>query len=284
VSGPQGSGGNSALTLGGLVVAGLGLGALWVAVRAGTPAAGDGPVPTNPIALVLELLSGRRTWPGGRSNLVATGFGVLLLLAFVLGLLVVFSRMSGGSRIDRKARLLAPPGRLVGITPKEVARSAAVLRPGVDLRDPASHGVALGVTVRGKTPLRMDWEGVGLVLAGPRVGKSTSFAVPAIVDAPGVCVVTSNKADLTTPPRVSGSRSAPRGCSTPSGWPPPLAATSGGSTSSPPSPRRARPARWPSTSLPPPPVGPSRPPGTPTSPPRRSTPSRGTSSRPPSRR
>jgi hypothetical protein len=31
VSGPQGSGGNSALTLGGLVVAGLGLGALCAA-------------------------------------------------------------------------------------------------------------------------------------------------------------------------------------------------------------------------------------------------------------
>ncbi len=66
------------------------------------------------------------------------------------------TRPAAGSRIDHKARLLAPPGRQVGITPKEVARSAAVLRPGVDLRDPASHGVALGVTVRGKTPLRMD--------------------------------------------------------------------------------------------------------------------------------
>ncbi len=197
MSGPQSSRGHSAtLTLGGIGVAAVGLGGLWVAIRAGTPAPGDGPIPANPIALVLELVSGRRTWPGGRSTLVAAGFGVLLLLAFVLGLLVVFSRMSGGSRIDRKARLLAPPGRLVGITPKEVARSAAVLRPRVDLRNPASHGVALGVTVRGKTPLRMDWEGVGLVLAGPRVGKSTSFAVPAIVDAPGVCVVTSNKADL----------------------------------------------------------------------------------------
>ena len=98
MSGPQSSGRHSAtLTLGGIGVAAVGLGGLWVTIRAGTPAAGEGPIPTNPIALVLELLSGLRTWPGGRSTLVAAGFGVLLLLAFVVGLLVVFSRMSGGS-------------------------------------------------------------------------------------------------------------------------------------------------------------------------------------------
>lgn len=197
MSSPRGPGGQSAtLTLVGIGVAALGLGGLWVAVSAATPAPGDGPVPANPITLVLELGSGARTWPGGRSTLVAAGLGVLALLALAVGFWVLLSRMTGASRIDAKARLLAPPGRLVGITPTDVARSAALLRPGADLTSPAAHGVPLGVTVRGKTPLRMDFEGVGVVLAGPRVGKSTSFAIPAIVDAPGVCVVTSNKADL----------------------------------------------------------------------------------------
>ena len=197
MSGPQRSGGSPAtVTLAALGVAAVGLGGLWVAVRAGTPAPGDGPVPANPLSLALELVTGRRTWPGGRSTLTATGFGVLALVAFGVGFWVLLSRISGGSRVDSKARLLAPPGRLVGITPTDVARSARLLRPGVDLSSPAAHGVPLGVTVRGKTPLRMDWEGVGVVLAGPRVGKSTSFCIPAIADAPGVCVVTSNKADL----------------------------------------------------------------------------------------
>ncbi len=197
MSGPQRSGGHSATwTLAGIGVVAVGLGGLVLAVRAGTPAPGGGPVPANPLSLVLELVTGARTWPGGRSTLVAAGFGVLALVVFAVGFWVLLSRVTGGSRVDAKARLLAPPGRLVGITPTDVARSAALLRPGVDLKNPASHGVPLGVTVRGKTPLRMDWEGVGVVLAGPRVGKSTSFCIPAIVDAPGVCVVTSNKADL----------------------------------------------------------------------------------------
>ena len=105
MSGPQRSGGGSAtVTFAAIGVAAVGLGGLWVAVRAGTPAPGDGPVPANPISLVLQLVTGQRTWPGGRATVVAAGFGVLALLAFAVGFWVLLSRMSGGSRIDSKAR------------------------------------------------------------------------------------------------------------------------------------------------------------------------------------
>lgn len=74
--------------------------------------------------------------------------------------------------------------------------SAATLRPGADLTDPSSWGVLLGVTVAGRVPLRMDWESVAVCVAGPRVGKSMSLAIPALIAAPGPAVATSNKADL----------------------------------------------------------------------------------------
>ena len=47
---------------------------LWLAVAAGTPAAGQSR-PGNPFGLVAELATGQRAWPGGRSTLVAAGAG-----------------------------------------------------------------------------------------------------------------------------------------------------------------------------------------------------------------
>src|SRR5690606_30439919 len=41
-----------------------------------------------------------------------------------------------------------------------------------------------------------SWEDVVLAVMAPRAGKTTSLAVPAILDAPGAVVATSNKSDL----------------------------------------------------------------------------------------
>ncbi|WP_088319485.1 type IV secretory system conjugative DNA transfer family protein [Kineosporia sp. R_H_3] len=62
-------------------------------------------------------------------------------------------------------------------------------------------GVPLG-TLRqqrgGPVELRASWEDVLLAVMAPRAGKTTALAVPAILDAPGAVVATSNKADLWT--------------------------------------------------------------------------------------
>jgi type IV secretory pathway TraG/TraD family ATPase VirD4 len=59
---------------------------------------------------------------------------------------------------------------------------------------PADLGIALGRL--GRRPLRTSWEDVVLAVMAPRAGKTTALAVPAILDAPGAVIATSNKADL----------------------------------------------------------------------------------------
>ena len=55
-------------------------------------------------------------------------------------------------------------------------------------------------------PFYQSWEDLSLDIWGPRVGKSASRVIPAILDAPGVVVSTSNKRDVVDATR--GVRSA----------------------------------------------------------------------------
>jgi len=166
---------------------------LWLAVAAGAPAAGQSR-PGNPFGLVAELATGQRAWPGARSTLVAAGAGGVLVAVLVAAL--VWRLRHPRSRVDRAARNMAGANQLRGITGRDVKATAQRLRPGVKMSSGDEHGVLLGRTVDGHRSVRMDWEGVGVAIAGPRTGKSTSLAIPAIMSAPGPVVVTSNKADV----------------------------------------------------------------------------------------
>jgi type IV secretory pathway TraG/TraD family ATPase VirD4 len=74
------------------------------------------------------------------------------------------------------------------------------LRPALDRRhlDGPDLGVPLGRLRRGGPLLRASWEDVVLAICAPRSGKTTCLAVPAVLDAPGPVIATSNKADLWT--------------------------------------------------------------------------------------
>ena len=196
MSAPQDPAPGAKFILAGIGVGAMLLGGLWVSVAAGASAAGQAPPPGNPIQLVLELASGKRAWPGGMSTVVAIAAAVLLLELTVLGFFLILRRSGRGTRADKPGRKLSGPGALRGITARDTAASAARLRPGAALRSADDHGVALGKTVSGGKWVRMDWESVGVCIAGPRTGKSTSLAIPAIVAAPGPVVATSNKPDL----------------------------------------------------------------------------------------
>jgi hypothetical protein len=60
------------------------------------------------------------------------------------------------------------------------------------------HGVGLqiGRDVLSGRMVRATWEDTMVVIAGARMGKTTSMAVPQVLDAPGVVYFTSNKRDL----------------------------------------------------------------------------------------
>ena len=90
--------------------------------------------------------------------------------------------------IDRSARNLARDRGLQRY--KEHGRK---LVPGIF----AGPGPVIGALVPGaKKALRATWEDMLTVIAGPRTGKTTCYAVPAVLDAPGPVIVTSNKRDI----------------------------------------------------------------------------------------
>ncbi|RLQ12718.1 conjugal transfer protein, partial [Micromonospora sp. BL1] len=82
---------------------------------------------------------------------------------------------------------------------KGIADSGRRLRPSladVDRPEPDQLGVLIAYTVTGGMPLRQSWEDMAVDIWGPRTGKTTSRAIPAIVAAPGPTLVTSVKGDI----------------------------------------------------------------------------------------
>src|SRR6185295_9442844 len=57
-------------------------------------------------------------------------------------------------------------------------------------------GVTLGRHLPGHALLLSSWEDVILAIFAPRSGKTSAVAIPAVLNAPGAVVATSNKADL----------------------------------------------------------------------------------------
>jgi len=141
------------------------VGFVWVAVDAGYAAAHQAP-PGNPAQLVADLLTGARPWPGGMSTVVAAGTLVLLLVLVAAGA-VVWARRPRRTRVDVMARRLAPHSQMTGVTPADVARTAARLRPEETLNGPDDHGLPIGKTVPGAVTIRQGWEDCSVVVAGP---------------------------------------------------------------------------------------------------------------------
>lgn len=190
-------------------------GALWVSMHLGHRLAGTGVVvPMNPFEVAFGLLGGSLAWPGTEGWAVLIGLAVVVaLLAVVIGLAV---RRVGRrrSRVDRAAAYMGRGRDVEGISQKQAAATAkrlGVRRPASEESAPASGlgklsrrnkepewatGVPIGKTVAGGVPLFGSWEDMHVDIWGPRTGKTTSRAVPAILDAPGSVLVTSNKRDV----------------------------------------------------------------------------------------
>lgn len=184
------------------------LGAVWAGGNTATWLAGGGW--TGP-AFGWSLAAGlfepdgvRRLWPDSPVALVWTCAAFLVALA-VLPLFVGWLAWRRSVvRPDDPARSLAGGHELAGLAPSAIARRAQQLRPTLaeqKTKDVAGRdtGVPLGTLRapgRSGPMLRASWEDVVLAVMAPRAGKTTGLAVPAILDAPGAVVATSNKADL----------------------------------------------------------------------------------------
>lgn len=183
------------LPLLGLLAVGALLLAAWWPVVAVAAAAGH-PAPADPWLLAFGLARHTVPWPGPA---VFGLYGLQAALALSAAALLAgrhAKRAAGRTRADPAGRHLSRLTDMVGLTPAQAAASARRLRPAADLTGPASHGVLLMQTVVTRTDLRMSWEDITVVIAGPRVGKTTANVVPAVVDYTGPEVISSNKPDV----------------------------------------------------------------------------------------
>ncbi|MCX8456559.1 MULTISPECIES: type IV secretory system conjugative DNA transfer family protein [Paenarthrobacter] len=171
-----------------VVVAGVG--SITGAVHLGSLLSRDGQeLPANPFELVFSLISHKVTWPATATG-VLIGLGVLALVIAVLVVRAVLRRKAKRSRVDAAAQYMAKGRDLKALSLRGATATAE--RLGVK----GSPGVPVGKTVLGGQMVYGSWEDMHIDIWGPRTGKTTSRAIPAILAAPGAALVTSNKRDI----------------------------------------------------------------------------------------
>jgi len=188
---PGGLTGEVVLLWVGLVLVVLVVGSVYAAMHLGHKIAGTGvDVPSDPFSVLFDLLGGKLPWPG------PAGWWVLGVVAAVLTVLAVLAGLGlrrlrkGRTRVDRAAAYMGRGRDVEDLTRKSAQAKAT--RLGVT----TSPGVPIGRTVGAGQWLFGSWEDMHIDIWGPRTGKTTSRAVPAILDAPGSVLVTSNKRDV----------------------------------------------------------------------------------------
>ncbi len=172
---------------------------VYLAVHVGHQLTGLPPAPRDPWETLAGVIRGKVQWPMASTVIAGAALVVLVAVGLVIGRLLRRHR-GRSSRVDPAARYMGR-GRDVESLTRQAAQTTAS-RLGVK----ESPGVPIGRTVATATPLFGSWEDMHIDIWGPRTGKTTSRAIPAILDAPGAVLVTSNKRDVvdaTRDPRAS---------------------------------------------------------------------------------
>jgi type IV secretory pathway TraG/TraD family ATPase VirD4 len=163
---------------------------LYAAVQIGHRIDGTGAeVPRDPFELFFGLLGGKVAWPAAGTWVLA-GVAAVLVAIGVLVTVALRSTRRRRSRVDSAAAYMGRGRDVEALSRKNAVATAR--RLGVS----QSPGVPIGRTVGGGQMLYGSWEDLQIDVWGPRSGKTTSRAVPAILEAPGAVLVTSNKRDV----------------------------------------------------------------------------------------
>ncbi|AZS84506.1 hypothetical protein ELQ87_09580 [Streptomyces griseoviridis] len=157
--------------------------------------------PCAPYQPVQALLHPDQLWPrlGDTSLLLGTRIlpgTVLLALGITAAVLYKRHKDGNGGRRKRVAGM-AKQRDIEPLLSKAITAKARSLRP--SLKDakhlnPADTGILLGNLQGTKHEVRMGYEDVAVAIMAPRSGKTTSLAIPSILNAPGPVLLTSNKA------------------------------------------------------------------------------------------
>ncbi|MFI5796801.1 type IV secretory system conjugative DNA transfer family protein [Streptomyces sp. NPDC051677] len=162
----------------------------WLAAKIGAGYA-DAPAPaSNPLTFLVDVIKGDYSWPGSPASAVAAGEAVVVGI-LALAVYRVRERFRNKPEVDGAAKHLAQGEELGKLTMKGAAATAE--RLGVQSSTP---GVFIGRSVKGRQPLYGSYEDMHIDIWGPRTGKTTRRAIPAILDGPGAVLVTSNKRDI----------------------------------------------------------------------------------------
>ena len=166
------------------------LGTSWLAVTWGSKIDGVNPqLTSDPFELFFGLLGSDVAWPGSATWILA----VILAVVAALGILIavaVFRARRSRSIVDGAATYMGRGRDLRAMS--ATGAKASAQRLGIT----DWLGVPIGVTVVGRQKLYGSPEDMHVDIWGPRTGKSTSRAIPAILSAPGAVLTTSNKRDV----------------------------------------------------------------------------------------
>lgn len=166
------------------------LSAAWLAARLGASFTDQPAPPGNPFSFAIALAKGDYSWPGGAASAIAAA-EALLLAGLITAGYRIRQRLRDKPDVDRAAKHMVDGADLGKLTMKGAASTAE--RLGVKAQVP---GVFIGRSVKGRQPLFGSFEDMHVDIWGPRTGKTTRRAIPAILDAPGAVLVTSNKRDI----------------------------------------------------------------------------------------
>lgn len=175
------------------------VGLVTAAVHLGAALDGRGErVPGQPVTLLADLARGRVAWPD-HATIVLIGLVVVVVLVALAAAVLWRQLRTAGGRVDRAARHMGGGRDLAALDRRSAMATAK--RLGVE-----HPGLTIAKTVIGGRTLYQGWEDTATDIAGPRTGKTTSRVIPAILEAPGAVVTTSNKRDAVDATR--GPRSA----------------------------------------------------------------------------
>ncbi len=150
-----------------------------------------------------DLVHHAAAWPGVPAGLLWACTVLVFMAAAGLVTAPVVLFIQGARKARPAARSMASRSDVATLDTKRAAAVALRLRPSLaeqckragDVAQ-AERGVTLGRLLPAGRLLQASWEDVILAIFAPRTGKTTSLAVPTILDAPGAVVACSNKADL----------------------------------------------------------------------------------------
>ncbi|MDH6238555.1 TraM recognition domain-containing protein [Cryobacterium sp. CG_9.6] len=173
-----------------LALVAVALSTVWVAVTWGSQLDGVNPdLTSDPFGLFFGVLQGSVTWSASATWILAATLVAVLVLSVLVAVSVSRARRRR-SNVDGAATYMSKGRDLRALS--ATGAKATAHRLGVT----DWLGVPIGITVAGRQKLYGSPEDMHVDIWGPRTGKSTSRAIPAILSAPGAVLTTSNKRDV----------------------------------------------------------------------------------------